>query len=85
MNNIERAKTKVLNVEVEDARLVRFTIGATAEGAGFGCEVNATTEGYEAWAVEVAKLGMRSEIHRRFPITQKGVPVYEYEVFVYVD
>jgi len=80
---VETAKALVASIEVDDARLVRFTgYGSFA----FGVVVEATRTGFNAFTAAVAAKGLLAEMHRFFTVGagSKLEPIYGYEITIYI-
>ncbi len=70
----EAAKESVLEIEVRDAELERFTVTGAM---GFGLELRATKQGKEAFFEAVEALGLVPEMNRRKPTQHTGEFIYQ--------
>ncbi len=70
----EAAKESVLEIEVKDAELERFTVTGAM---GFGLELRATKQGKEAFFEAVEALGLVPEMNRRRATQLKGEYIYQ--------
>ncbi|MBX3081737.1 MAG: hypothetical protein KF716_08875 [Anaerolineae bacterium] len=82
VSRVEKAKLSVIDLKVEGAEIVRFTVNVWE---GFGCMVKATADGYSRFVDAIAALGLDAEMHKYALLEESKLePVYGYEVFIHV-
>lgn len=79
---IKRAQAQVAALDVADATIIRFTgYGSYA----FGCVLEATREGFLAFAAAVEDGGLEVQLHTTIPMRQSKLePVYLYEMAILI-